>query len=389
MSVTAERMVEMQEQLAKGNLVGEEAEVAQKALDEATAAKAVEDAEKKAEEDKLTREKMTDDEKAAADKKAEEEKAVADEKAAEALKVKEEAEAKEAYDKLSGEEKEAHEKKVAEEAEAAEQAERDKRNKGIKIPKFRLDAATARARKAEAERDDLVQKLADAEKAKPDEDKLTDAQKHEVALAAIDTKLAEAMKEGDATEASKLMAESRTMEREFQSTNNDVKLQEANTQTTAQLNESQLVNSILDQLEEQYPMFNENSDQFNAEANADVLKIQRGLMATGETASGALVEAVNMVLPKYGVVSEEDDNTSEKDAEAAKKIADKAAKDKADQVKKNLDAASKTAPDMDNAGDDSDAAGAQSDLPNAADLTDAEYDALPAATLKRMRGDDF
>jgi len=363
---------ELQDSLDKGSIFGEEAEAAQKVIDEAKAAADEAAAEKKAEEEEAAKEKMTDDEKAAAEKKAEEEKAEADEKAA-----------KEAYEKLSDEEKAEADKKASDEAEAAKEAERAERNKNIKIPKFRLDAATARARKAEGERDELIQKLADAEKVKPDEAKLTDVQVHDKALAEFDTKIAEAMKEGDAAEVAKLMAESRTAEREFQNTTNQAKLDESSTQTNAQVQETTLVNSILDQLEEQFPMFNENSDDFNAEANADVLKIQRGLMASGDSAADALVEAVNMVLPKYGITTEED--TSESDKAAA----DKVAKDKEKQVKKNLDTSGKMPPDMDNAGSDSDSAGPNSELPNAADLTEAEYDALPEATLKAMRGDNF
>ena len=376
MSATAEQLEQLQDDLDKGSILGEEAEAAQKQLDEGKAAAEAAEAEKKAEEEKLALEKMTDEEKAAVEAKAAEEAKVAEEKAA-----------KEAYEKLSDEEKAEHDKKVEEERDAAKQAERDERNKNIKIPKFRLDAATARARKAEDERDKLVEKLAEAEaeKAKANEDALTDAQKHDKSLAGFDTKIAEAMKDGDSEAVAKLMAESRTAEREFQSAQAATNLQNSSEATRAQVDESTLVNSILDQLEEQFPMFDENSDQYNAEANADVLKMQRGLIAGGDSAADALVEAVNMVLPKYGVTMEEEDSTSEKEAEVAKK----AAAEKAKQVKKNLEDAGKIPPDMDNAGEDSDSAGANSDLPNAADLTDEEYDALPESKKKEMRGDKF
>ena len=386
MSVSAEEMVVMQEQLAKGNLVGEEAEAAQKALDEATAA--AEEAKKAEEEEaaKIAKDKMTDEEKAEAEKKEAEAKAAEE---AEAAKKKEE-EDKAAYEKLSDEEKAEADKKAAEEKEAAEQAERDERNKNIKIPKFRLDAATARARKAEEERDGLALKLAEAEKAKKDDkDDLTLAQQHDKELEDIDAKIAEAMKEGDSATVSKLMTESRNLERGYQSDVAAINLKKSSESTTAQVNETALVNSILDQLEKQYPMFDENSDDYNADANADVLRIQKGLIATGDSAADALVEAVNMVLPKYGFTDEEKKDDDDK-SEAEKKAAvEKAAKDKAEQVKKNLDTAGKQPPNMDDAGDDSDSAGANSDLPNVLDLTDEEYNALPESKLKEMRGDNF
>jgi len=376
---------ELQDDLDKGNLLGEDAEAAQKLIDEANAAKEAEEAEKKAEEEKLALEKMTDEEKEAVEAKAKE----AEAEAAEKAKAKEEEEAKAAYDKLSDEEKAEHDKKAEEEAEAAAEAERAERNKGIKIPKFRLDAANVRAKKAELERDEALVKLAEAEKAKPDEEKLTAEQIQDKALADIDTKIAEAMKDGEAEKVAQLMAESRALEREYQTNNNETNLQESSAQTRAQIEETTLVNSILDQLEEQFPMFDESSDQYNAEANADVLKVQRGLIATGDSAADALVEAVNLILPKYGITMEEDNGTSEKDAETAKKAAEKAAADKKKQVEKNLDTSGKMPPNMDNAGDDSDSAGATHDLPNVLDLTDAEYDALPEATRKAMRGDNY
>jgi len=382
---------QLTDDLAKGNLLGDEAEAAQKLIDEATAAAEEEAAKKKAEEEELAKSKMTDDEKAAAEKKAEEEKAEADKKAEEEKAESDEKAAKEAYEKLSDEEKAEADKKAAEDAEAAKQAERDERNKNIKIPKFRLDAATARARKAEAERDELQLKLVEAEKGKADDKTLSAAEQHDKTLADLDAKIAEAMKDGNSDEVAKLMAESRTAERGYQSEVNATNLQASSDNTRAQVDETTLVNSILDQLEEQFPMFDENSDQFNADANADVLKVQRGLIAAGDTAADALVEAVNMVLPKYGVTLEEDTSTSEKDAEAAKKLEaeKKATADKKKQVEKNLDTSGKMPPDMDNAGDDSDAAGPQGDLPNVLDLTDAEYDALPEATRKAMRGDNY
>ena len=375
MSVNIE---ELQENLDKGNLLGEEAEAAQKVIDEATAAKEAEDAEKKAEEDKLAAEKMTDDEKAEAEKKAEEE-----------AKAKEEEEAKAAYDKLSDDEKAEADKKVEEEKAAAEEAERAERNKGIKVPKFRLDAANVRAKKAEIERDEAVAKLQEASVAKPAEGELTAEQIQDKALTEIDTKIAEAMKNGDSGEISKLMAESRALERGYQNDINMTNLQASSEHTRAQVDETTLVNSILDQLEEQYPMFDENSDQFNAEANADVIRLQEAFIASGSTAADALVEAVNTTLPKYGFTAEESPEDDGK-AEAEKKAAtEKAAAEKKKQVEKNLAAAGKMPPDMENAGDDSDSAGPTGDLPNPLDLTDAEYDALPEATRKKMRGDEF
>ena len=379
---------QLQDDLDKGNILGEEAEAAQKLIDEAKVAEEEEAAKKKAEEDELARAKLTDEEKAEADKKVAEEEEAAKKKVEEEKAEAAEKEAKAAYDKLSDEEKAEADKKAADEAEAAKEAERAERNKNIKIPKFRLDAATARARKAEDALAKAEQKLAEAEAKKSGDDKTkTPEETHEAALAEIDGKIAEAMKEGKSEDISKLMAESRTLERAFQSDVNTVNLKASSDSTRAQVDETALVSSILDQLETQYPMFDENSDQFNADANADVLKMQRGLMAAGDSAADALVEAVNMVLPKYGITAEEEDDGKGDAAktEAAKKAAEK----KAEQIKKNLKDAKKVPPEMDDAGSDSDTAGPEGDLPNAADLTEAEYDALPEATKKKMRGDEF
>ena len=352
---------QLQDDLLKGNLVGDEAEAAAKAIQEA------EDAKKDSEDDDLSEEEIAA-------------------KAAQEAKDKEDEE-QAAYDKLSDEEKAQADAKAAEEA---EEAEREERNKRIKVPKFRLDAATARARKAEKEADELRKQLAEKEAAKDTKDdkaEKTPDELHEERLADIDSRIAEAMKDGDTTEIAKLMKESRAAEREFMKNQNDAKISESSNMTAAQVKETNLLNSILDQLEEQFPMFDENSDDFNDEANADVLKVQKGLIAMGESASDALIEAVNLVLPKYGYSTEEEDkggkaDKGDKDGKGGKE-------DKQKGVKRNLDAAKRTPPDMDDAGEDSDSAGAESDLPNILDLTDAEYDALPEATKKAMRGDVY
>lgn len=389
---TAEDITQLEDDLAKGNLLGEDAEAAQKLIDEAKAEQDAEDSKKAEEEAEAARAKMTDDEKAEADKKAAEEKAETEAAAEAEAKKEQEEEAKAAYDKLSDEEKAEADKKDAEEKEAAEQAERDEKTKGIKVPKFRFDAATARAKKAEIERDEALLKLDAATKANDTGDEKSAAEKHDEALATVDTKIAEAMKDGNSEEVSKLMAESRSLERGYQSDVSATNLKDSSDATRAQVDESTLVNKILDQLESEYPMFDANHADFNEEANTDVLRMQKGLIASGESAASALVEAVNMVLPKYGFTenTSEDDGKSDAEKAAIKKAADeKAAAEKKKTVEKNIKDANQQAPNMDDAGDDSDSNGMKKELPDINDLTDEEYDALPEAKRKEMRGDNF
>lgn len=287
-------------------------------------------------------------------------------------------------------------KKEDDEGKKGEEAKKDddegkKDDRNIRVPKFRLDAVTARARAAEERALAAEQRLKDLEAqlakgGKPADDKDTKAADPKAALEAklsdIDTRLAEAMKEGDTATVSKLMAESRQAQTEFIISNMKADITETRSATVNEVQESARLDSILTQLEADFPIFDENSDKYDQKANDQVARLQAAFIAQGNSPSDALIEAVNYVLPSLGYSLEYEDETPPKKDEGKKD--DKRDKDTR---KRNVETSKKQPPDLDEAGEDSTKGGMSGDAPNAMDLTDEEFDALPEATKRMMRGD--
>jgi hypothetical protein len=256
----------------------------------------------------------------------------------------------------------------------------EEKSKGYKVPKFRLDAATARAKRAEEEAEQLRQRLAEAESKPaatpaPAEPELDAESKRDAELERVDKELADAMANQDTKRVAALMSEARQIEREFLAAQLQETSQQTSQQTTAEVRETMRVNAVLDQLEQQFPAFDENSDEYNQELNDKVLELQQAYMATGRNQSDALIEAVNIALPAFGYQVEE--------VEAAPEPA----QDKKTDVKRNAAVANQQPPRLDSVGDDSTAAGQTGSLPDGTLLTEKEFDALPEDTKKRMRGD--
>lgn len=254
--------------------------------------------------------------------------------------------------------------------------------KGIRVPKFRLDAALARAREAELKLEEMLKKAPaeskEKEEATPEQ---TATEIRDEAQAEIDEKIAGAMADGDTKLVSSLMAESRKIERDFINATLNSTVDSAKNATTEQVREEAKLSNVLDELEGAFPIFDAASDQFDADANTYVLRLQRAFIAEGMTKADALVEAANYAIPALGLV---DNAKAEGDTveDAKKAVPPKPA----NRAKENIDAASRQPPDTSEMGDDSDSEGIK-DMPNALELTEKEFDALPEDTKRRMRGD--
>ena len=129
-------------------------------------------------------------------------------------------------------------------------------------------------------------------------------------------------------------------------------------------------------IEEAFPIFDSNSDDFNETLTAEVNKYMTGFVQSGQNPVEALEEATTYVLQK--------NNMLDASTESVPTLGntDPTAKKKA-QVSKKLKAAESQPPDL--PGESSANKGEQPyDLNN---MTEEEFDALPEATLKRIRGD--
>ena len=132
-------------------------------------------------------------------------------------------------------------------------------------------------------------------------------------------------------------------------------------------------------MEEAYPVFDRNSGDFNEDMTNEVVELRDAFMMKGYEAVDALSKAV-----KYVVKDHDLDQTQESAPSLAGKAqkTDEVAKKRA-QVSKKLRAAEAQPPEL--PGESSSNHGEKAlDLST---MTEEEFDALPEATLKRLRGD--
>jgi hypothetical protein len=137
------------------------------------------------------------------------------------------------------------------------------------------------------------------------------------------------------------------------------------------------------ELESEFPIFDKSSNQFNEKLTDEVNALHQGLMAKDENPVTALHKAVKYVLMGNGYV-DMNDPTPEPAGLAASspRSEDEVAKKRAE-VSKKLKAAESQPPQM--PGESSSAHG---ERPNdLGSMTEDEFNALPDATLKRLRGD--
>lgn len=137
------------------------------------------------------------------------------------------------------------------------------------------------------------------------------------------------------------------------------------------------------ELESEFPIFDKSSNQFNETLTDEVNALHNGLMDRGENPVTALHKAVKYVLMGNGYVDmNEPAPESAGLAPSAPRSEDEVAKKRAE-VSKKLKAAESQPPAM--PGESSSAHGERKQ--DLGSMTEDEFNALPEATLKRLRGD--
>lgn len=274
------------------------------------------------------------------------------------------------------------EDKAEEEKTDEDKARDDKgrfKGKEASIPKSRFDEAVGKeraAREAAEERLAALQAQITQNTQRVDQaNEITDLEAKGAELTRQHGKL---LIDGEEEKAAEVMNEIRKIDRQI------VKLEssaEAGKQTAAVL-EVDRYNLAVAQLEAQHPVLNPDSEMFDKYVASQVLSEQRELMAEfGLSSSKALIKAAGNVMQWY-------ENLGKKPEPEAKEPGLKAGKDrKAESVEKNIDASKRQPASTKDAGIDSDKVGATSSLPDISQMTQEELDALPKATVARMRGD--
>lgn len=259
-----------------------------------------------------------------------------------------------------------------------EKPRNDKGQFEARIPKARFDEAVGKERAA---REAAEQRLAEAERKLREREveqvKTVEFDKMEEAIAELEKKHTKLLLDGNEDEAAKVMKEIRLSERRLS-------VAEGEARAVARVSENlerERLEVAVAQLQDKYPVLNDQSEQYDDDITEFVLSKQRALMARENlTPSVALKRAAEEVMKRFVAPETKPEVTG---LDAAAEVTER----KQAQVAKNLDTARRQPPSMKDTGLDSDKAGQTTQLPDAAKMTEAEFSALPETVKARMRGD--
>lgn len=256
-----------------------------------------------------------------------------------------------------------------------DEAERERDDKGRfmpKIPKARFDEAVGKERNArEAAEKRAAELEAELEKREADKKVLEDEEAFEAKIDELQTKHADLLLEGSTAEANKLMREIRKLERERIS-----KEVEARSMMNFRSSlEAERLDSVIKELEKAHPELNpKNEDIYDDYMVKVILTDFNQMVAQGVARPQAMQEATERAYAYFN-------RTSEPNKGLAKKEDRRAA-----QIEKNLDTKKRQPPNMRDTGLDSDKLGAAQSI-DVTKLSQDEFNALPEATIKKLRGD--
>lgn len=150
-------------------------------------------------------------------------------------------------------------------------------------------------------------------------------------------------------------------------------------QTVQQNAQATALQQAAAEMEANFPVFDQNSDQFNEDYTNEVVELRDAFIIKGYDAVDALGKAVNFVVKDRGL----DDTPSDGSALAAsQQKVEQTAKKKAT-VAKKLKAAESQPPELEGEGSSS----RGENVVDFSGMSEDEFNALPDATLQRLRGD--
>ena len=262
-------------------------------------------------------------------------------------------------DEQSTEEETEPEAELEEEPVAAE-----KPAKKPMVPKARLDEVLAKQKALQKQLDEINAANEKAEEAPESYD--FDAKEVEYQNMVLD---------GETEKAVALRREIRKAERDTL----EYEMRQEMNQTVNQDRQMTALQQAANAMEDAYPVFDRNSDDFNEDITNEVVELRDAFMMKGYEAVDALSKAVKYVVKDHDLDQAQESAPSL--AGKAKK-SDELAKKRA-QVSRKLKAADAQPPEL--PGESSSHHGEKAlDLST---MTEEEFDALPEATLKRLRGD--
>lgn len=250
------------------------------------------------------------------------------------------------------------------EAQAEEPVAEEKPAKKPMVPKARLDEVLQKQKALQKQLDDM------REAQKPAEDA-----PEEYAFVEKEMEYQNLLLDGEAEKAAELRAEIRRAER----TQIEYEMSQKMTETVSHNQQANALQQAADALESEFPVFNRKSDQFSEELTNEVIELRDAFIIKGENPVAALSKAAKFIISENGLV----DNTPSLAGNVAStgKV-DEIAKKRAE-VSKKLKAADAQPPELQGEGTATRGEKAL-DLSN---MSEEEFDALPEATLRRLRGD--
>ena len=233
------------------------------------------------------------------------------------------------------------------------------------VPKERLDAVLAKQKALQKQLEELQAQNTPVENAPEPYD--------------YDTKEAEYQEfilDGETAKATALRKEMRAAEKaEIQ-----FEMEQKMGQTVEHSQQATVLQQAAAELESTFPVFDQHSETFNADATQEVVDLRDAFITQGYQPVDALSKAANFVIKDHGFADAAPESALA--APAVTKPVDEVAKKRANNQKK-LKAAQSQPPEIPGESSSSHGEVAQ----DMSTLTEEEFNALPAATLKRMRGD--
>jgi hypothetical protein len=258
-------------------------------------------------------------------------------------------------------------------AELEEEPEPKPKAKGQTVPKSRMDEVIAERNELRREMEALREAQKPAAPAAPAYD-----------FEGKEKQYQELILDGEAEKATALRTEINQKTRETLSAE---LAQEVET-TITRKNEETALQLAADKLQADFPQFNEDSSDYNEALTQEVIDLRDAFIIKGERPVDAMAKASDFVIRNHDLSApapEEETSTGlAGKAAPAKKSVDEVSKKRAE-VAKKLDAASKQPPEL--PGESSSSHGEKA--VDISTLSEEEFNALPEATLKRLRGDIF
>ena len=233
------------------------------------------------------------------------------------------------------------------------------------VPKSRLDEVLAKQKALQKQLDDMNKQKAAEEKATAPEAYDFDEKEVEYQNLVLD---------GETQKAVALRREMRAAEKaeiEFE-------LREEVTQTVKQDREMSALHKAAMAMQEAYPIFDANSESYDEELTNEVVELRNAFISNGYDVVDALSKAAKFVVRDNGLDIEEEATTKPSIGQPVDEVAKKRK-----EVSRKLKAAQAQPPEL--PGESAANFGEKST--EVANMTEEEFNALPEATLKRLRGD--